>query len=340
MTTGPVELSAPERKMPLRTRIFERLYRAKLRSHCQVAAAPGARNSAAVLPLQTSSRHFFGPKTSPPTRAPSEAELCGECSFEWLQPRGQAASELPVLLFFHGGAWVASDRSDPVYRQFLASFVAKGFHCLNVNYRKLGSSASKLTDCLEDVAAVVEFVLSQNIADAAARGIVLVGHSAGAHLVLQAQMGGFLNRFQSILRGICSIGGVYDLLDFRKRASGLVRMFAMAPFRKMSEDELLRLSPRHTRFRGSSCPVRLLHGEREGFILVQAQEYLLALQAQKCRASLRVFPGHTHLSLLRPYTAPESHYASQESIVPDLVDFATECGHSYVKLQIARAAPG
>jgi acetyl esterase/lipase len=257
-----------------------------------------------------------------------------------LNATGKPGSDLPVIVFFHGGAWVASDRDDPgrVHRRFLSSLVARGFDCINANYRRLGCSATKLVDCIDDVASVLDFIVTHNIANAFVRGVVLVGHSAGGHLILQAQMAGHLNRFQPHLRGIYSIGGVYDLVDFRKRCSTFLKLFAMRQFAKLSDEELLRLSPRHTRFLGTCCPVRLLHGDQEGFLLVQAQEYLLALQAQKFRASLRVFSGLNHFSLLRPSAGSEGVLGAHESVVPDLADFAAECSHSYVKLRNSRAA--
>lgn len=329
VSNGPAERGIPHgQSMSIMTRIFTRLYHAKLSSQC--------RTGSAASPEPTSQRYFFASSKT----GPSESELAGERSFELLNATGKAGSDLPVIVFFHGGAWVASDRNDPgrVHRRFLSSLVARGFDCINANYRKLGCGASQLADCFDDVASVLDFVVTHNVANASARGVVLVGHSAGGHLVLQAQMAGYLNPFQSILRGICSIGGVYDLVDFRKRCSAFLKLFAMRQFAKLSDQELLRVSPRHTRFPGTCCPVRLLHGEQEGFLLVQAQEYLLALQAQKFRASLRVFSGLNHFSLLRPYEGSEGVPGAHESVIPDLADFAAECSHSYVQLRNSRAA--
>jgi len=329
VSNGPADRGIHHsQSMSFLTRIFSRLYHAKLTSQ--------SRTGSTASPEPTSQLYFFGPSKT----GPSKSDLSGESSFEWLHATGKAASDLPVIVFFHGGAWVASDRDDPgrVHRRFLSSLAARGFDCINANYRRLGCGATKLADCMDDVASVLEFIVTHNIANASVRGVVLVGHSTGSHLILQTQMAGHLNRFQSHLRGIYSIGGVYDLVDFRKRCSTFLKLFAMRQFAKLSDEELLRLSPRHTRFPGTCCPVRLLHGEQEGFLLVQAQEYLLALQAQKFRASLRVFSGHNHFSLLRPNDGSEGVLGAHDSVNADLADFAAECSHSYVKLRNSRAA--
>ena len=332
VSKGPADRGIDDgQSMSIMTRIFSRLYHAKLTSQCRTRSTGPQGASVATVTEPTSQRYFFGRSLV----SPSESELAGESSLEWLHAAGKAASDLPVVIFFHGGAWVASDRDDPgrVHRRFLSSLAARGFECINANYRRLGCGAAQLADCFDDVPSLLDFVVTHNIANATDRGVVLVGHSSGGHLILQAQMAGYLNRFQSILRGMCSIGGVYDLVDFRKRCSTFIKLFAMRQFAKLSDEDLKRASPRHTRFPGTCCPVRLLHGEQEGFLLVQAQEYLLALQAQKFRASLRVFSGHNYFSLLRPSVHPAGVNGADESVVADLADFASECTNSYVKLR-------
>ncbi|MBP7703953.1 MAG: alpha/beta hydrolase [Caulobacter sp.] len=86
----------------------------------------------------------------------------------------------PVLVFVHGGGWRSGSR-DRIYA--LEAYArAHGFLLVSIDYRVL-PQARDAGDCARDVAAAVGWVR----ANAAKHGgdprrIVLVGHSAGAHL--------------------------------------------------------------------------------------------------------------------------------------------------------------
>jgi len=86
----------------------------------------------------------------------------------------------PVLLFVHGGGWQRGDkgRTTGVGK----AYAAAGIVFVNVNYRL--SPAVKHPAHVEDVAAAIAWV-RDNIASHGGdpRRIVLMGHSAGAHLV-------------------------------------------------------------------------------------------------------------------------------------------------------------
>ncbi len=98
----------------------------------------------------------------------------------YLPPNPQHA---PVIIMVHGGAWRTGDKANPgLMDNKLARWLPKGFVLVSINYRLL-PDAMALTQA-EDVAAAV-----RRVADAApgwgadpAR-IILMGHSAGAHLV-------------------------------------------------------------------------------------------------------------------------------------------------------------
>ena len=98
----------------------------------------------------------------------------------YLPPNPQRA---PVIVMVHGGAWKVGDKANPgLMDNKLARWLPRGFVLVSINYRML-PDAMALTQA-EDVAAAV-----RRVADAApgwgadpAR-IILMGHSAGAHLV-------------------------------------------------------------------------------------------------------------------------------------------------------------
>ncbi len=88
----------------------------------------------------------------------------------------------PLIVMVHGGAWQIGDKAHfDVVRNKVARWVARGFVFVSVNYRLLPETAP--LQQAEDVAralAAVEKRAQEWGADAAK--IILMGHSAGAHL--------------------------------------------------------------------------------------------------------------------------------------------------------------
>lgn len=88
----------------------------------------------------------------------------------------------PVILMVHGGAWRIGDKQNPqVVDNKGAHFLSQGYLFVSTNYRM-----SKVTplDEAEDIASALRYVQAHATewgGDAAR--IVLMGHSAGAHLV-------------------------------------------------------------------------------------------------------------------------------------------------------------
>ena len=102
----------------------------------------------------------------------------------YLPARAAAAGRpAPVILMVHGGAWSAGDKArGGVVREKVARWVDRGFILVSANYR-LHPGADPLQQA-QDVAAALAAVQAQAArwgGDAAR--VVLMGHSAGAHLV-------------------------------------------------------------------------------------------------------------------------------------------------------------
>ncbi len=101
--------------------------------------------------------------------------------FDAYLPAG--ASRAPIVLMVHGGGWRIGDKDNPgVAGDKAAYWLAKGFVFVSTNYRLLPDAAP--LQQAQDVAAAlarVQALAPQWGADASR--VVLVGHSAGAHLV-------------------------------------------------------------------------------------------------------------------------------------------------------------
>lgn len=100
------------------------------------------------------------------------------------RPRPGAAAAAPLIVMVHGGGWCIGDKALPsVTGAKLQRWVARGFVFVSVNHPMVAEGSDALAQA-RHVARAVAFVQAQ----AAAWGgdparVILIGHSAGAHLV-------------------------------------------------------------------------------------------------------------------------------------------------------------
>lgn len=89
----------------------------------------------------------------------------------------------PVLVMVHGGAWVLGDKAMPAMIQPKAAYwTQQGYVVVSVNYRLVPQVRPH--EQAEDVARALAFVQREAAAwGADGRRVVLMGHSAGGHLV-------------------------------------------------------------------------------------------------------------------------------------------------------------
>lgn len=100
--------------------------------------------------------------------------------FDVYLPRG--VQRAPVFFFVHGGGWANGDKTNPGIENKISFWLAKGYAVISANYRMLPEAAPLLQarDVAQAVATAQRRAGEWNL-DAA--HFVLVGHSAGAHLV-------------------------------------------------------------------------------------------------------------------------------------------------------------
>jgi acetyl esterase/lipase len=125
-----------------------------------------------------------------------------------------ASSSRPVLIFLHGGAFVAGNKhapGSPFYDNIMLWAVKNGFVGVNMTYRL--APQSPWPAAAEDVAAVVAWV-SSNIASHGGNPdrVYLVGHSAGAvHVASYVSHPEFHKVTGGGLAGAIMVSGIYDL---------------------------------------------------------------------------------------------------------------------------------
>ena len=97
------------------------------------------------------------------------------------QPAG--AEGAPIILMVHGGSWKRGDKAaSGVVHSKVEHYLPKGYLVVSINYR-LSPAVNPLTQA-KDVASALVFT-QENAAKwgGSARSVILMGHSAGAHLV-------------------------------------------------------------------------------------------------------------------------------------------------------------
>ena len=127
------------------------------------------------------------------------------------------SSQRPVLIFVHGGAFVAGDKrganGSPFYDNIMLWAVKHGFVGVNMTYRL--APQSPWPAAAEDLSAAMRWV-ADNIASRGGEPtrIYMMGHSAGAsHVATYASHPEFWGSTDSPLAGAILVSGLYDLTD-------------------------------------------------------------------------------------------------------------------------------
>ncbi|KAG2834957.1 hypothetical protein PC111_g5619 [Phytophthora cactorum] len=148
-------------------------------------------------------------------------------------------AKLPTCVFVHGGSWQRGDKSGGLNKDIDEAFVRAGCLGVSVNYRL--SPEVQHPEHAKDVAAAVTW-LHRNIAKFGGDPdkLVLVGHSAGAHLVMQILADpqylaatGMEQPVHTFVKGAVGISGVYNIWREASIGMTVARVGATSPFAKM-----------------------------------------------------------------------------------------------------------
>lgn len=181
----------------------------------------------------------------------------------WRASTGQAAA--PLVVFVHGGGWRRGDKGSATGSAKVSHFLAAGYAVASVNYRLVPAST------VEQQAADVAHAVAMLVTHSRALGIdphrvVVMGHSAGAHLAALigtdmhylAQAG--LRR--DAIRGVILLdGAAYDVPRQIAEGPGLMnpvyrQAFGSDPARQRA------LSPTFQAARPNAAGFLILHVDR------------------------------------------------------------------------------
>ncbi len=167
---------------------------------------------------------------------------------------GPGAGERPLVVFVHGGFWrPAYDRVHA--RPLTAALAAAGWTTAAIEYRRV---PGRPDDTVDDVAAAIRFLADVPELGGATDGrFVLVGHSAGGHLVLQAAA----DPRSPAPAGVVALAPVADLLLAEELAldGDAVRAFLGGPAAGRPD-----LDP--VRQPDPGAPVTILHGAADAIV--------------------------------------------------------------------------
>ncbi len=210
--------------------------------------------------------------------------------------------QAPVLVFFYGGSWRRGDREK--YRFVGQALSSRGYVTVIPDYRLYPDVQFPVF--VEDGAASVAWV-KENIAESK-NGIVLIGHSAGAHLAaLLALDNRYLSRegiSDRSISGMIGLAGPYAFEPENFRRFRAIFATAQPPD----------VSRPITHARPDAPPLLLLHGTDDSVVLpVHSQLLQERMDDLNGRVTRLELEGVNHFDIVLGLSEPFAHLA------PDLL---------------------
>ena len=214
--------------------------------------------------------------------------------YDVLVPAAGAAAVTGTVVVVHGGFWRAEyDREHA--RPEAAAFAGAGYHVVLAEYRRAGMPGGGVPGTLDDVRDLLASVAAQPDLP---KPLVLVGHSAGGHLVTWAA-GQPWARSRGIA-GVVSLAGVVDLgtADRLHLGSDATRDFVGSgpgTAAWTAADPMSTLPPK--------VPVRLVNGADDDTVPPEvADAYVAKAKEAGGDVTVDLVPGADHFAVITPET--------------------------------------
>lgn len=198
---------------------------------------------------------------------------------------GARALQRPLAMLIHGGFW--RPEFDRTHTHPLCEAIANaGWSIVTPEYRRI---AGQPDATIADIAlAIAE--LPAKLDDQCNGELILIGHSAGGHLVLWAAA-----ITAKKIRGVLALAPVADLQWAHEHAIG---NHAVRDFLGIEPKQRTNLDPK--RLPSPAVPIVMVHGEDDAIVpLAISKSY----QATHNKARLLIEPNCGHFGLIDPHSA-------------------------------------
>jgi acetyl esterase/lipase len=217
----------------------------------------------------------------------------------------------PVLVFFYGGGWSSGAKEDYTFAG--DAFAAQGFVTVVPDYRVYPEV--RFPGFVEDAAAALHWV-RENVARYGGdpNRIVLVGHSAGAHIAMLAALDPEYTEAASFdrraIRGVVGLAGPYGFDNFNQPLLRNVFGQAAEPMATMPVHYADPEGP----------PILLLHGDRDRRVpsFSSTRMYAVATGAGQ-QAEVKIYPGVDHPGIMQALAIARR---AEVPVLADTVAFA------------------
>lgn len=219
--------------------------------------------------------------------------------------------QAPVIVFFYGGSWRRGDRQK--YRFVGQALSSRGYLTVIPDYRLYPDV--QFPAFVEDGAASIAWI-NENIAEAR-NGIILIGHSAGAHLAaLLALDDSYLDDegvMGNSIRGMIGLAGPYAFEPEKFRR--------FAPIFETSDPP--DLSKPVSYARADAPPLLLLHGSDDRIVLpLQSKLLQERMDAKNGQVKWIEIDGVGHFAIVLALSEPFAHLAP--TVLPAVEKFIQE----------------
>ena len=219
-----------------------------------------------------------------------------------------AGTDRPVIVFVYGGSWASGTRDG--YQFAGRALAAQGFVTVIPDYRLVPQV--RFPGFVEDVAAAVRWT-EAHAAEFGGDGqrIVLVGHSAGAHIAAMVALDErWLGPDRRAIRGLVGLAGPYDFLPLDPGAA----QAALGNWPRPEETQPIT-------FAGPGDPPALLLAGADDTTVKPRNSVALAdkLRAAGVDASVTIYPDLGHIGIV---TALSRTFRGKAPVLADTARFA------------------
>ncbi len=220
-------------------------------------------------------------------------------------------SDAPVIVFFYGGSWRRGERER--YRFVGQALSSQGYLTVIPDYRLYPEV--RFPEFVEDGAASIAWI-KQNVPQSE-NGILIIGHSAGAHLAALLALDGRYLRDKGVrlnsITGMIGLAGPYAFEPEKYRRFRPI--FATAQPAELSQPI--------SHVRGDAPPLLLLHGSDDRVVLPLHSQVLQERMSSENGRVIRVeLEGVDHFEIVLALSEPFAHLAPD--LLPSIDNFIRE----------------